>query len=274
MTQSKENQHEEWIPTEFIRGWVSPPSSSINSPESPDSKMKSNSKAITLRCQSIEGETYFMPTKTRASTIHIQLISCALIAIKDHSFVMVFHSKSQVSCDESSSQSSVVQSRSAGVKGVTVRNELKCMLDDPHFAQVLLEDKENFSGSIVEAKTRKEDEGGEPTLKRCASYSVYKSSMSNFHERPNKEESGGIQAKCIPTKIKPLKKKQPRNNAKKPPSNGLKETNTFRRLYNGISTSTKHYIMASVPIKAQTHLLTEDLKDQTHSKKAKNHQGR
>jgi len=107
-------------------------------------------------------------------------------------------------------------SRPAGVKGVTARNELECMLDDPHFAQVILEGKENFSGSIVETKTKKEVEGGEPTLKRSASYNADKSSKSDFRERSNKEESGGIRAKFILIKIKPLKKKRPRNNANKP----------------------------------------------------------
>jgi len=249
LTQSKENQREEQNPTELSGGEVSPPPSSSTSPESPDSKMKSNGKANNLRCQSVEEETYFMPTKTRASTVLIQLISCGSIAVKDHSFVMASHSKSQVSCDESrSSQSTVVLSRPAGVKGVTIEDELECMPDNPRFAHVLLEDKEYFSGSIVETKTEKEAEGGDPTLKRCASYTADRSSKSDFCERSNEEESGGTRAKCIPRKIKPLKKQQPKNNAKKPPSKGLKETSKLRRLYNGISTSTEtldHGISAS-----------------------------
>lgn len=239
LTQSKENQREEQIPTELSGGEVSPPSSSGTSPESPDSKMKSNGKASTLTCQSVEEETYFMPAKTRASTVLIQLISCGSIAVKDHSFVTASHSKSQVSCDGSRSQSSVVLSRPAGDKGVTVEDELEYMPDNPRFAQVLLEDKEYFSGSIVEIKTEKEAEGGDPTLKRCASYSADRSSKSDFRERSNEEESGGTRAKCIPRKIKPLKKQQPKNNAKKPPSKGVKETSKLRRLYNGISASTE-----------------------------------
>lgn len=75
-------------------GGVSRPSSSSNSQKSPDSKIKSNGKERTLRCKSVEGETHFMSTKTRASTIKIQLISCGLIAMKDHSFVTISHSKS------------------------------------------------------------------------------------------------------------------------------------------------------------------------------------
>jgi len=122
------------------------------------------------------------------------------------------------------------------------------MPDNPRFAHVLLEDKEYFSGSIVETKTEKEAEGGDPTLKRCASYSADRSSKSDFREGSNEEESGGTRAKCIPRKIKPLKKQQPKNNAKKPPSKGVKETSKLRRLYNGISTSTEtsdHGISAS-----------------------------
>lgn len=71
----------------------------------------------------------------------------------------------------------------AGVKGVIVGNELECMLDDPHFSQFLLQDKDNFSGSIVENEIEKEVEEVEPTLKRCCSYSVDRSSNSNFCER-------------------------------------------------------------------------------------------
>lgn len=114
------------------------------------------------------------------------------------------------------------------------------MLDDPNFAPVLFEDKDNFGGSVAENKIEKEVEGGEPTLKRCASYITNINSNSGFHERWNKEESDEIQDKYIPTKIKPLEKRWPRNNAKKHPSNGLKETITLKRLYNGISTSTEH----------------------------------
>lgn len=249
LAQSKENEHEEQNPTELSGGEVSPPPSSSTSPESPNSKMKSNSKGNNLRCQSVEEETYFMPTKTRASTVLIQLISCGSIAVKDHSFVMASHSKSQVSCDESrSSQLTAVPSRPAMAKGVTIEDELGCMPDNPRFAHVLLEDKEYFSGSIVETKTEKEAEGGDPTLKRCASYSADRSSKSDFSERSNEEDNGGTRAKCIPRKIKPLRKQQPKNNAKKPPSKGLKETSKLRRLYNGISTNTQtldHGISAS-----------------------------
>jgi len=153
---------------------------------------------------------------------------------------MASHSKSQVSCDESqSSQLTVVPSRPAVGKGVTVEDELECMPDNPRFAHILLEDKEYFSGSIVEIKTEKEADGGDPTLKRCASYSADRSSKSDFCEGSNEEESGGTRAKCIPRKIKPLKKQVHKNNAKKPPSKGLKETSKLRRLYNGISTSTQ-----------------------------------
>ncbi|KAH9326341.1 hypothetical protein KI387_006519, partial [Taxus chinensis] len=240
LTDSKENRHEEQKPTELSGGEVSPPPSSSGSPGSPNSKIKPNSKPNSFRCHSIEEENFIITTKPRASNVLMQLISCGSIAVKDHNFVGIPYSKNQGSCDESrTSRMKVVSSTSSVAKRVTAEDEFERMPENPRLAHLHLEDKEYFSGSIVETNTEKE-------ARRRRAYSEEKSSKSNILERPNDQETGGT--KCIPRKIKSFKKQQSRNETQKTPSKELKETRKVRRLSNGTSAMTQktdHIISSS-----------------------------
>ncbi|XP_057868584.2 protein SOSEKI 5 [Cryptomeria japonica] len=236
LVESKENRHEEQKPTELSGGEVSPPPSSSGSPGSPNSKIKSNSKPNSFRCHSIEEQNFVITTRPRASNVLMQLISCGSIAVKDHNFVGIPFSRYQGSCDESrSSRLKVVSTTSSVSKKVTVDDEFLRMPENPRLAHLHLEDKEYFSGSIVETKTEKETEGEEPTLKRCASYNADRSSKSNILERPNDEENSGARAKCIPRKIKSFKKQQSRKETQRTPSKESKEPSKLSRVSNATS---------------------------------------
>lgn len=93
--------------------------------------------------------------------------------------------------------------RSNGVNR-TLEEELECMSENPR----LLEDKEYFSGSIVEAAKAAEDEP-DPTLNKCSSYNAERSSESEMvgTTAKNEDHSGDDRAKtkCLPRKKVPKK---------------------------------------------------------------------
>ncbi|KAI3736087.1 hypothetical protein L6452_15620 [Arctium lappa] len=106
-------------------------------------------------------------TKLGATDMLMQLISCGLISVKDHNFGLnpsykPRFSDSKFPCPLFSTS--------------VMLGELDCLPENPRFMSMRLEDKEYFSGSLVETKVHKEE--GMATLKRSSSYNADKFVLS------------------------------------------------------------------------------------------------
>ncbi|KAA8530887.1 hypothetical protein F0562_005489 [Nyssa sinensis] len=80
-------------------------------------------------------------------------------------------------------------------------DEISCMSENPRFGNLQSEEKEFFSGSIVESMT--EERGKvEPTLKKSSSFNEERSSKAGLEEAAVEElkREKGVKGKCIPIK--------------------------------------------------------------------------
>ncbi|KAK4721870.1 hypothetical protein R3W88_012103 [Solanum pinnatisectum] len=83
--------------------------------------------------------------------------------------------------------------------------EIKYMSENPRFGNLQLEEKEYFSGSIVESMTTEERTAQvDPQLKKSSSYNEERSSKAGLREvateEEEKEELKAVKGKCIPRK--------------------------------------------------------------------------
>ncbi|XP_044473419.1 protein SOSEKI 5-like isoform X1 [Mangifera indica] len=189
--ESYENQS-----TELGRGEISPPPSD-SSPETLESLMKADGRLILCSTNGNDdnlnrtGESY--PSgRMKASTVLMQLISCGAISfkdcgpshVKDDGFSVIGHYKGRLP------------------RGTGDRKETGTEKEICNFPRVRLEDKEYFSGSLIETN-KKEDIP--PALKRSNSYNAdRRSSQLQLAEK----EIEGVRAKCIPRKPKGLPTKR------------------------------------------------------------------
>ncbi|XP_033512576.1 protein SOSEKI 3 isoform X1 [Nicotiana tomentosiformis] len=153
----------------------------------------------------IEGEEFRVPkTKLKPSNVLMQLISCGSISVKDHSFGLIPTYRPRFS---HSKFPSPLFSTSLTL------GDLDCLAENPRFMGLRLEDKEYFSGSLLETNMPKE-----PTLlKRSSSYNADRTNKELGDSAEEKEEkSSGT--KCIPRSIKAsLNKQQARSETMKSP---------------------------------------------------------
>ncbi|OIT02957.1 protein upstream of flc [Nicotiana attenuata] len=153
----------------------------------------------------IEGEEFRVPkTKLKPSNVLMQLISCGSISVKDHSFGLIPTYRPRFS---HSKFPSPLFSTSLTL------GDLDCLAENPRFMGLRLEDKEYFSGSLLETNMPKE-----PTiLKRSSSYNADRTNKELGDSAEEKEEkSSGT--KCIPRSIKAsLNKQQARSETVKSP---------------------------------------------------------
>ncbi|CAA0840172.1 Domain of unknown function (DUF966 [Striga hermonthica] len=137
------------------------------------------------------------PSKLKASNMIMQLISCGSISVKDHnSFGIIPTYRPRFS---HSKFPSPLFSSSLMLGGAD------CLAQNPH--RVGMEDKEYFSGSLVEMSMVRE---GAPHLKRSSSFNADKSSEKFGSTGDNKDEESSTRTKCIPLSIKASLSKQPR----------------------------------------------------------------
>lgn len=134
--------------------------SSVGKTETLESLIKADASKFNSLRRLEESQTP-VNTKLRASEMIMQLISCGSISVKDHNFGLIPSYKPRFS---DSKFPSPLFSTSV------MLGELDCLPDNPRFTSMRLEDKEYFSGSIVETKIPKEE--GVPTLKRSSSYNA------------------------------------------------------------------------------------------------------
>lgn len=175
------------------------------SPLSSSSASSSGGKAETLESlirsdlskinnfRRVQEEDMQIPSSTRlkASSMLMQLISCGSISVKDHSFGLIPIYRPRFS---DSKFPSPLYSTSV------VLGELDCLSDNSRIMGLRLEDKEYFSGSLVETKIPKE-QGDGSTLKRSSSYNGDRLSKK-LDSVDNNEEAISTKTKCIPRSIK------------------------------------------------------------------------
>lgn len=150
-------------------------SDSVSPPPSTSSASSSGGKTETLESliradaskinsfRILEEEDIRMPHNARlkATNVLMQLISCGSISVKDHSFGLIPTYKPRFSHSKFSSPF---------FSSSMMMGELDCLAENPKFMGLRLEDKEYFSGSLIETKLLKED--GHSALKRSSSYNA------------------------------------------------------------------------------------------------------
>lgn len=186
----------------------SPPSSSsacssVGKTETLESLIKADASKLNSFRRLEEGR---MPanTKLRATDMLMQLISCGSISVKDHSFGLIPSYKPRFS---DSKFPSPLFSTSV------MLGELDCLPENPRFMSMRLEEKEYFSGSLVETKILKEE--GMATLKRSSSYNADRT--NNSDPVSDKEEATTTRTKCIPRSLKASLGKQPKSESMRSP---------------------------------------------------------
>lgn len=147
---------------------VSPPpsSSSASSSGGKTETLESLIRADVSKINSfriLEEEELRMPNNARlkATNVLMQLISCGSISVKDHSFGLIPTYKPRFS--HSKLPSPLFSSS-------IMFGELDCLSENPRLKGLRLEDKEYFSGSLIETKLKEED--GHTALKRSSSYNA------------------------------------------------------------------------------------------------------
>lgn len=184
-----ENQNQS---TELSREEISPPPSD-SSPETLGTLMKVDGR-LGLRSVPKENPTVeSCPSgRMRASSVLLQLLSCGAVSFKegsgassgkDQRFSLVGHYKSRLP-------------RGGGNH---VGKEVGTLVEIPDLNRVRLEDKEYFSGSLIETKKVEA-----PPFKRSSSYNADSSSRLQIMEH----EGDMVRAKCIPRKSKTLPAKK------------------------------------------------------------------
>ncbi|KAK9279861.1 hypothetical protein L1049_013543 [Liquidambar formosana] len=155
--------------SEICRETVSPPpSSSTSSSGGKTETLESLIRADASKINSfriLEEEDIRMPpnAKLKATNVLMQLISCGSISVKDHSFGVIPTYRPRFS---HSKFPSPLFSTSI------MLGELDCLSENPRLMGLRLEDKEYFSGSLIETKMLKEEGDGFTALKRSSSYNA------------------------------------------------------------------------------------------------------
>ncbi|KAF9675159.1 hypothetical protein SADUNF_Sadunf09G0003100 [Salix dunnii] len=156
----------------------------------------------------LEEEDIRMPNNARlkASNMLMQLISCGSISVKDNSFGLVptyrprfTHSKFPSPLFSTS----------------MMLGELDCLSENPRMMGLRLEEKEYFSGSLIETKMLKEGDG-HPSLKRSSSFNADRTCKQPDSVEDNDESTSG-RSKCIPRSIKASLCNQPQSESLQSP---------------------------------------------------------
>nr|XP_011459917.1 PREDICTED: protein UPSTREAM OF FLC [Fragaria vesca subsp. vesca] len=157
----------------------------------------------------LEEEELRMPNHARlkAGNILMQLISCGSISVKDHSFGLIPTYKPRFS--HSKFPSPLFSSS-------IMLGELDSLSENPRLKGLRSEDKEYFSGSLIESKVLKEEDG-HIALKRSSSYNADRSCNKKPDSIEEKEESTSGRSKCILRSIKASLNKQPRSETMRSP---------------------------------------------------------
>ncbi|KAL5711021.1 hypothetical protein ACHQM5_021521 [Ranunculus cassubicifolius] len=176
--------------TELNREEISPPPSS-SSPETLETLIQADGSVIEINNGSnIQTADMHPSGRMKASTVLMQLISCGSFSAKDYASAQ----STTTTKDHHQGFSLMSHYRSRLPRGPPNQpKELESPMENPSFGRIQLEDKEYFSGSLIE--TKKSDFSA---LKRSSSYNADRSSKLELKER----EIEGVRAKCMPRRPK------------------------------------------------------------------------
>lgn len=178
--------------TELSREEISPPPSD-SSPETLESLMKADGRLILGAGGGNQDQTGSMSNpsvgRMKASSVLMQLISCGSMSFKDCGPTIV----------KDQGLALISQYKTRLPRGAANQ---ETSMENPRYGGVSLEDKEYFSGSLIETK---KDQF--PALKRSSSYNADGSSQLEMGDK----EVDGVRAKCIPRRSKTLSAKKESN---------------------------------------------------------------
>ncbi|RAL46051.1 hypothetical protein DM860_006205 [Cuscuta australis] len=150
-------------------------------------------------------EEFRVPTtKIKPSNMLMQLISCGSVSVKDNSFGIVPMYKPRFSHSKFSSPLYSTTSLSLG--------ELDCLAENPRLMGVRLEDKEYFSGSLIETNVPK----GVAALKRSSSFNADRTNKE-LDSVEDREDMCSAGTKCIPLSITASFSRHPRSESMRSP---------------------------------------------------------
>lgn len=157
----------------------------------------------------IEEEETKASAKLKPANVLMQLISCGSISVKDHSFGLIPNYRPRV---PHSKFPSPLFSTSAIMFG-----DLDGLSGNPKLTGLKFEDKEYFSGSLIDAKGLMEGRNECTGLKRSSSYNADRTSKQ-MDSPKDKVESTSAHSKCIPRSIKASLSRQPRSESMRSPA--------------------------------------------------------
>lgn len=200
---------------EMSENSVSPPpsSSSASSSGGKTETLESLIRADVNKINSfriLKEEELRMPhnARVKATNMLMQLISCGSISVKDHSFGLVPTYRPRFSHSKFGSpffSSSIML------------GELDYLSENPRFMGLRLENKEYFSGSLVETKMLREAGDGPSSLTRSSSCNADRTCNKQLDIIEDNEEDTSGRSKCIPRSIKASIIKQPRSESMRSP---------------------------------------------------------
>ncbi|XP_043707553.1 protein SOSEKI 3-like [Telopea speciosissima] len=201
--------------SELCRDEISPPpsssstSSSGGKAETLESLIRADANKISS-FRILEEEDIRIPStmKFKPANMLMQLISCGSISVKDHHFGLIPTYKPSFS---DSKFPSPLYSNTMMV------GELDCLSENPRLMGLRLEDKEYFSGSLIETNTYKEEGDGPSVLKRSSSYNAERTCKTSESAGDKERETDVAYSKGIPRTIKSSLCKQPRNETMRSP---------------------------------------------------------
>ncbi|KMZ66255.1 hypothetical protein ZOSMA_2G02660 [Zostera marina] len=172
-----------------------------------NSNSKSNSNNISCKSSSIS-----VNEMTRTPSVLLQLIACGALPAKMKTGLKSPLSSSSLGNNSSGSSSIGSSGRKSLYKGVLSRlatnhatmegddyDVIKYMSENPRFGNLQMEDKEYFSGSIVETMQKTVN-----TLKRSSSYNEERSGRREIgdEEEEKKIKEKSLKGRCIPGRKK------------------------------------------------------------------------
>ncbi|ESQ42368.1 hypothetical protein EUTSA_v10013653mg [Eutrema salsugineum] len=173
--------------TELSRDEISPPPSD-SSPETLENLIKADGRLILRPNEtSVDHRTVesLSSGRMRASAVLLQLISCGSMSFKECGPVLL----------KDQGLSLTGRSGCTVTRGAADNSLDRAEKELQSFGRVKLEDKEYFSGSLIETKKELV-----PALKRSSSYNADRS--SRMGPTMEKDEEEAVRAKCIPRKPK------------------------------------------------------------------------
>ncbi|KAL5975770.1 hypothetical protein ACLOJK_020097 [Asimina triloba] len=185
---------------ELAQGEISPPPSS-SSTSSSDRKTETLESLIRAEATKMNGFRIFeeeelcilLNTKLKALNVLMQIISCRSIFVKDHHILGLIPTYKP--------RFTHAKFHSPYFSRSMVLGELDYLTENPRLMGLRLEDKEYFSGNLIET-TKHREEQGVPGLKRSSSYNADRTCPSSEAGVSKENDMDTARSKCIPRAIK------------------------------------------------------------------------